>query len=263
MSTASNQISIRKIKRRAKKLKAQLDLPYHQTLNLASQEAGLKDYSHVIRSKQSIAARQYTVRIIETWRDPYSRQSGSVSLSLELPLPLRELVKEHHLQGRLSGMRFAGETHLQGQVSAQSEQIARWYACRAARSLQFMAATGLRPSSKHRYVWPKDDINLAVPGRDHYAVWYHPALRLHFITDEPYASRAVRDYPDREAWCLANGYKMGRAEWRGMHQVDGDRGTVLFLLASGEAAKHVKSLIDKLDRSPPAINQQDWDSLTA
>jgi hypothetical protein len=253
--------SIPSIKRLARAIQGVEGCKYSDALETAAQRAGHPTFhAAMIAAKASSSLPQYPVTLIEHWRDVDAKEAGVMELTLAISQPLTCLVKPHQMEGRLGAYKIAGADRLVSQVTIHGrETTARWFVARAGRVLQFMDATGLKPSKKHRNIWPKDDTNLGMPGADHYVVWYHPELRQHVITDEPYHGSVRRNDIDRTEWCERFGYVMQPVEWPGMHNPHPGNvgGTVLYLIAKAADQVPLEALAKKANALPSPVNNED------
>lgn len=249
--------SIPSIKRLARAIQAAEGCKYSDALNAAAQRAGHASFHAAIHASSCPApTARHSVTIIDHWRDIDAKEAGVVELTLQLSHPLRDLVRPHHLQGRLNAYKIIGTDTLAGQITIGGrESTAKWFAARTGRCLQFMDATGLKPSRKHSNIWPDDDTDKRVPGADHYVVWYHPELETHVISDEPYHGHVRHHDPERRQWCDEHGYVIEPVTWAGMHNPAPDGGTVLYLIAKAADRKIVRRLAELANQLPDVITE--------
>src|SRR5690554_1908533 len=95
--------------------------------------------------------------------------------------------------------------------------------------LQFMAATKLRPSSGHSRAYLDGNPSNAIPGKDHYSIWYQIDTKRYLFVDEPYEEAVKHKAQKREAWANQHGFSILRPEWPGMYAPD--IGSRLYLVA--------------------------------
>src|SRR3546814_16020038 len=75
---------------------------------------------------------------------------GTAQIDLKLRVPLTELVRRHHLTGYLGACKVEDSVFLEWTGQQRHANETQWYIGRIARALQFMDATGLKPSSARR-----------------------------------------------------------------------------------------------------------------
>jgi hypothetical protein len=231
----ANPSSIPSIKRLARAIQASDRCKYAQALEIAAQTAGHSTFHAAMSAAQTAPPLpRHSISIINRWRDTRAQEMGTVELEMTISQPLTSLVKPHQMVGRLGGYQLMGDKTLVGKdVIHAAESTAKWFSAKAGRAVQFMDATGLKPSKKYRFVWPDDDTNNRIPGADHYVVWYDPERKKYVITDEPYHGSIRRNDHERTAWCRKHGYDLQPVDWAGMHNPSPDNigGTVLYLIA--------------------------------
>ncbi|TIX18813.1 MAG: hypothetical protein E5V35_34290, partial [Mesorhizobium sp.] len=86
-------------------------------------------------------------------------------------------------------------------------------ACGAARVLQFMDITGLRPSKAR--VEPRGGYSARLPGHDHGSVWFDPVAKHHVGADEPYSGSALSKMAERDAWARQHNWSLAKPDWAG------------------------------------------------
>ena len=139
---------------------------------------------------------------------------------------------------------------------------ARRRVCAAARTLAFIDATGLRPSSAFRRAFPSDyfEYGIRIPGQDHATVWFDPSNRRYLIANEPYEaaaeSRRSRGEQEQQQWCEKYGYDTTKAPWLGMYNPDG--GTHLYLFSHKNKGIALEPVIAALAQLAPPLVEADW-----
>lgn len=150
----------------------------------------------------------------------------------------------------------------------------------AARSLAFMAATGLQPLTTPRG-WTKAFPSPAemrkkgllmsefdcqrFPCQDHASFWTDPTTGGFLITNEPYMGNPERNpfemerLANCEAWCEKVGFVMASPQWGGMYNPYG--GSRLFLMTRREGPRSIplEPLVAALDRLPPPVSDVAWE----
>ncbi|QRM45137.1 DUF5623 domain-containing protein [Rhizobium sp. BG4] len=227
--------TIEGIKRLARDISKHDGVAHSIGLDRASSRAGFSNYQHarrsILASSTTTIASEFSTFISVYWRDPKTKISGSKIIQVALPKALDEIVPSRnykHARGLAYFKRSASDLIYCEMTSDSSSALA--LACKAARALQFMAATGLQPSSKAVPV--SDGRGSGLPGRDHGSSWFDPESRRYIYVDEPYAA-AVKDRQDERAdWGRRNGWEVARAIWPGMYYPEG--GSELYLATEGK-----------------------------
>ena len=246
------------IKRRAAEVKQQHEMSYMKALDIAAQMAGFQNYKDAKRSIELRNAQyRYPVTLSEHWYDRTTLESGNETLTFDLSQPIAELVKPHQLRGRMSGLRMVDNVCLKSRANPSSDQaMARWYACRTARTLQFMETTGLKPTDSLR-AYPKSDWENRPYGADHDCQWYDPESRRYVLTDEPYPKSSPDTERKRAQWAEEHGYCIVQSRWFGIHNVI----TELYLIAKRADRAWIEALVQKLESSRAPLSEENWSSL--
>src|SRR3546814_16945418 len=92
----------------------------------------------------------HNVTVRQNWWGYETRESGTAQIDLKLRVPLTELVRRHHLTGYLGACKVEDSVFLERTGQQRHANETQWYIGRIARALQFMDATGLKPSSARR-----------------------------------------------------------------------------------------------------------------
>lgn len=242
------------LKRAAKKVNRETGVTHAQALDHVARAGGFQNFIHASRNVgEAKPAPRFPVTISQYWFDRKAKTRGTESLLIHFSQPLTGLVRLHHLKGYLGGAQLQGEDRLYGHGEGEDRDHARKLASRLARVLQFMDATGLKPSTGMRF-YPKSDWHNRPPGVDHEHGWYDPRTKTHLFTDEPYAI-GEQTQAERATWCERHEFDIlgsNRASIYGY-------GTELYLIAKRGAVLDLKALLAKLEASPPPISENDWD----
>lgn len=251
--------SIEGIKQFAKRLKKSGGIQHAVALDQAAKAAGYGNYTHALRAisggnpaPQSL----FSLYISVLWRDRTTKAMGCELLKMQLGEPLDALVKpaQYKASRGLGTMRREGPDHLADTHTVSSQELAREAACEAARTIQFIAATGLVPSNAKRS-FPRGDFQNRMPGSDHDAAWYDPAAKIFVRTNEPYVSNSVT--PQQQAWASRHGWAVALSPWKGMYRPD--NGTSLFLLADVSKEISLDKIISELAKAQAPIVASNWD----
>lgn len=249
------------IKRYTKTLKKSLTLTHARALDEAAMAGGYKNFRHAqnVLGKGRPAPAEHLAYISVTWRDADTNAAGEEILSLHLDTPLNALVKPNHLKAARHLLDFKMKTadHLAYDFVESSRKKARRRACAVARTLAFMQATGLRPSSGRSRAYPQGDLRNALPGRDHGSVWFDPTTKVYIYVDEPYADSIKSRVNERQAWSKTHGWAVARPNWAGMYNPDG--GCELYLASDKTKGFDLETAVAALNALPPPFIEADWD----
>lgn len=247
------------IKRLAKSIKRERNLPHHQALDLAAREAGFQNIRHAQHQLQEGASpamplpASKAVFLSAYW--VAGGASGRETLRVLLPEPLTPPLTPSQMRDARNLAHFRNEyaDHLERHTELDSQTEARQSVLAAARTLQFLAATGLRPASgsvrENLYLRFQREL----PGHDHYSVWVDPASKAWVYLDEPYGSVARV----RHDWVVRAGLQLIESAWGGLYQPGS---TTPFLLCQSEGL--ADRLRAQLATLPPAstmrVDLQNW-----
>lgn len=254
------------IKRLAKSLKAQRGIKHIRALDDAAQSAGFQNFRHasnILGAKQERPRRGHRVFITVYWKDREVGGDGRETLTIWLSAPWGDLITPAQLQNHraLVHFRAEGPDHLAWPVLVQSQSHARRMACAAARTFHFMDATKLRPSKSHSRAFPGGRSTNAVPGRDHYSIWYDRETKRYLFADEPYESAADSKAAERAAWAQHHGFVIMKPAWSGMYNPDG--GSRLYLIADAQKGILLGPIVEVLDALPAPVVEEGWDGESA
>jgi hypothetical protein len=243
-SPSVSSVSITEIKKLAKDIKKQTGAKHHEALARASALFGFANFHIATKRLGEDSTPGFDTKIVLPWNYHEERTKGKASRTIQLQKPLSEIVKPHHMCGRLGGFRLS-EGCLVSEERWASQDVADWYVLKTARVLQFMDITGFKPCRKSN-LWPNLDWNSKIPGSDHYEVWYDPIRKKYIMTDEPYRPAYRQVAQERQDWCDQHGYQAVQTRWPGMHNPDEKTGTTLFLIARNYDAVPLRSIEKKL-----------------
>lgn len=262
------------IKRLANTIKSEQGVKKHaRALDKASQSAGFENFRHarnVLCSTSapstSISSRRragHRLFLTAYWKDRSSGESGRETLCLWLSVPWANLITPPQMKMNRELMHFGieGSDHLARPYLIESQSQARRQICAAARVLEFMDATRLRPSKGHSRAYPGGRSLNAPPGRNHSSVWFDPITKRYVLADEPYEA-AVKDRTDeRDQWALRHGFEIRRPTWPGMYNPDG--GSRLYLIADAQKGVPLEPILTALDRLSAPLVENTWDGESA
>tara|TARA_R110002051_G_scaffold6914_2_gene32682 strand:+ start:19747 stop:21051 length:1305 start_codon:yes stop_codon:yes gene_type:complete len=237
------------IKRLASNISKREGVAHSVGLDQAAVCAGYANYKNALRTLNSSAivapSPHFSIFISVFWRNPGTKERGTEIIEVSLPKTLDRIIdarRYKYVRG-LWNFRRVADDHLLCQAGIERRDIALAEACRAARALQFMAATGLRPSS--RRTPPGYYGQNKIPGLDHGSGWYHPGTKQQVFVDEPYAAAVVGLQDDRAAWAERNGWEITKPDWLGMYYPDG--GCELYLLSNLKNGHPAASVVSGLE----------------
>ncbi len=250
------------IKRLAKQIKAAQGLSHSESLDCASVAAGYQNFRHAQTALSRLsppaeATPIYRLFLTAYWRNRKAGTTGRETLTIALSAPWSDLLSRSEIKLARGMEDFVpeGPDHLSKRHIADSQSNAREAVCHAARTLQFVAATRLRPSRGYSRAYPKGDVDNRMPGQDHVCVWFDQGKR-YLIADEPYERVVNLRRQERATWCQANGYTELKLSWPGMHNPFG--GTRLYLISNTAKGVPLEPLSKILDQLPMPYSASDW-----
>ncbi|QQE90096.1 DUF5623 domain-containing protein [Azotobacter chroococcum] len=216
------------IKRLAKSIRKQDQIPHLEALNKAAQSSGYENYHHarhvLERAMGPMPLKQsYSIYLSAYWSDMSTKPAaaGLETLRIELPKPLLSILQKHQCGSarNLEGFFIEFEDHLEMRANVDSQSRARELLYRAALTLQFMEATGLRPATT-RIQWKKMRVVEDLPQHDHMSRWLAPTGQW-VALDEPYDHITEQDSVERRAaWVESHGLHLSRPAWSGLYYPD-------------------------------------------
>jgi hypothetical protein len=263
-SEAIRPSTIDGIKRLSTSLKREQGIPHLRALDEAAQIAGFQNFRHASnvlpKGTESKRVRpRCQVFITAYWKDRKLGSDGRETLTISLSTPWANLITSAQLLNHRALMHFRGEgpDHLARINLVESQSQARRAACAAARALQFMDATKLRPSKGHSKAFPGGRSTNAVPGRDHGSVWYEPESKRYLFVDEPYEAAVNDRAAERATWATKHGYEIVKVEWAGIYNPDG--GSRLYLVADSKKGVPLAPIAKALNALHRPLVEAAWD----
>lgn len=225
-SNSARPSTVSGIKRMAKAIGRKDEVSHSKALDLAAQECGYESYHHARRALERLSSedrptqRSYSIYLSAYWRDQSKRprEAGLETLKVELRSPLWSILQKHQVgwTRNLEGYFIEYEDHLEMRGDVDSQLRARELLPRAALSLQFMEATGLRPAT-NSVQRKKMQVVEDLPQHDHMSRWLAPAGQW-VVLDEPYDHVTEEDAVERRAsWLERHGLHMSRPAWGGLY----------------------------------------------
>lgn len=256
------------IKRLAKSIKVERGIQHVRALDDAAKSAGFQNFKHARNvlnngTDRPHARSGHRLYLTVYWRDKESDTRGRETLTIWLGTLWSDLITPAQLDNHRALTHFQpeGPDHLARRDLVQSQSQARRAICAAARTLQFMDTTKLRPSKSHSRAFPGGRSSNAVPGRDHYSIWYDRASKRYLFADEPYEPAVESRTAERAAWSEHHGFDIAKPSWPGMYNPDG--GSRLYLIADAVKGVPLAPIVAALDRLPAPIFEAAWDGESA
>jgi hypothetical protein len=256
------------IKRLAKSIRNERGIQHIRALDVAAQSAGFQNFKHaqnVLKGGRTHQPQHPGHRLFLTayWSDKESGAKGRETLTLWLETLWSELIGPRQLSNErtLGRFRSEGPDHLVERYRVGSQSQARRMICAAARTLQFMDATKLRPSQGHSRTLPHGTSKSSLPGRDHSSIWYDRNSKRYLLADEPYERAALSYADERAAWSERHGFTIAKPSWPGMYNPDG--GSRLYLVADSKKGIPLEPVVAALDQIPEPIAEATWDGESA
>ncbi|CAM0555446.1 hypothetical protein EHLJMEHL_00604 [Vreelandella titanicae] len=256
------------IKRLAKSLKTERGIQHARALDDAAQAAGFQNFLHASKilrvvPKPEQSRPEHRLFLTSYWKDRESDASGRETLIIWLSVPWGDLITPSQFQNHRALVRFRAEgpDHLASEYLQPTQSGARRAVCAVARVLQFMEATKLRPSKSHSRAFPGGRSSNAVPGRDHYSIWYDRESKRYLFVDEPYEGAVERRAQERDAWAKQHGFAIVKPGWAGMYAPN--VGSRLYLIADETKGVPLQPIVTALDKLGSPIVEDVWSGMSA
>lgn len=211
------------IKRKAKSVGRQKQIPYLMALDVVSQLSGYENFHHARRLLQRTdgGPQRHSIFISAYWRDTSTKpaSAGLEVLEIKLPRPLMHFLSKHQCSyaRNLEGFFIEYSDHLEMRLNTESRERAKERLIRAALALQFIEATGLRPVTNQRQRLMIKKAN-ELPSTDHASKWVSEVAGHWLVLDEPYKGVTQGSKLEaREAWVAANDLHWARLDWNGLY----------------------------------------------
>ncbi|MDT8990573.1 hypothetical protein RQP54_06805 [Curvibacter sp. APW13] len=249
------------IKSYASDLKKSLGLGHIAALQQAAEAAGYQNLSHAkaaLASPATVLAPRHITIITCHWKDRKTKNTGTEGLAVDLATPLWDIatVEQMKKDPLLSDFFVYDKKQLVADAIRSSQDSARQTINQVARVLQFMDATGLRPSRSHRRIYPGNTSQNRIPGADHTRAWFDPATRAFLMTDEPYDFAIERRVNERAQWADRHKYQVLKAKWQGMYAPD--VGSRLYLVGNVTQSIALGKMLAAIDKLPDAFCGDNW-----
>ena len=251
------------IKRLANQLKKAEDITHKSALHSAARRAGFENYEHARKSLgNSLTAQNQSHKIFLTayWTDRETFKIGRETLEIKLVVPLQILCTraEMKLVGGLCNLRVASADHLVMDGLRPSQSYAQDELCKAARALQFMEATGLRPCPYEEAQKAIANLNGQLPKKDHPSDWHDPVSGQFILIDEPYSKAIV--CPERAKWAKENNWFLKAAIWPGLYF---PYRCAFFVASEKSDSFDFDALMETINAMPDPVTAERWPGETA
>jgi len=249
------------IKRLARSFKKAEEMRHSAALDRAAVQAGFENYQHAnrqLKSANTEAIHRTLTNVLDFYLTAYWRsgvEAGRETLRLQLSKPIDEIISgRQRRKTALHAFRREAPDHLvfSGTLSEQSK--ARWFVCKAARVLQFCAATMLVPATPPRRLPGTEKL----PFCDHGSVWLDRKTDTYITADEPYLGAVENDRGERDRWAHSLGLSIVCSPWRGMHNPDGTTGTQLYLIAPASDDNALSAVVQRLRQAGEPVIESTW-----
>ncbi len=243
------------IKSFAKRLKRDKRIKHSDALDQAAQAAGFSNFTNANRELSGQSRR--FIWITARWFNRASKARGQETLKVALAKTYAELVTPRQAKNDryLGNVRSDAPDHLIVQSMSEDQELARRHVCEVARTLQFIDATGLKPSDARR-AYPKGRFDNRVPDQDHPSVWWDQQNRRHVRADEPYVRAGDPISAERLAWAERHGWEIVKPAWGSIYWTDG--GCWLLLMADKAKGPSIAPLAEALERAPRPVAASRW-----
>lgn len=246
-------IILETLKRLARRIKRERDVPHFQALDLAAQQFGFANYTHAKRALEK-AALDLSTKILVSAMSRTKSSPAWVNSAIEVPIrkSISELSVKKYLRGYLGGCRVVSENHIELDPfdnNILDVSVAQNYVRQVARTLQFMDATGLKPSGAKR-IYPGGGYWNRPPLADHDSGWYDPESKAYLLLTEPYPRRLALDSPEQRQWEEKHKFNCKPLTWGSIYS---DR-TEAYILAADKFSATMDAVISKLSNYPRPID---------
>lgn len=252
------------IKSLAGDLKKTLGIKHHEAMQQAAVAAGYQNLAHaqaVLAHATPYAAPspRHITTIVRHWKDPDTNQAGTEALAIELAHSFTELAPSREVLEKQNFLRaywVCNRNQLIATSFDRAQVTARRAICQTARVLQFMDASGLRPSRSSSRIYPANSSRNRIPGASHTHAWHNPKTRDYLMTDEPYEGSTEEHLGNREEWARTHDYEVRKVGWLGMYAPE--VGSRLYLVGNKKGGIDLTKMQQALDQLPDVFRTNKW-----
>lgn len=239
------------IKRLAKAIKRELDIPYMDALEEAAHKAGFQNFLHAKRAIEA-STTKHSAFLTVYWkdRDAMPWRGGRETIEVVLSRPLADLITRHQVSycRNLKGFKMESVDHLEMVQDITNQSRAVELLMRASITLQFLDATRLRPAHTQAQ-YKAMRIATHIPGKDHESWWIDPQSNEWLVLDEPYQ----RARKERMPWLLEHGLKSTNTSWPGLYYPGSCVPSMIS--PSMELLERVRSQVEAIPSGAPATGE--------
>jgi hypothetical protein len=172
---------------------------------------------------------------------------STVQATIPLRQKLRAFLRPAHLKlcDRSNGFRLDAEDRIVAELGQVREIYALERITQVVRTIQFMDATGLVPTSQEIYGRTTISKSQRLPGQDHATTWCHPQTGAMVLLDEPYGY-VDEMYRDRKSWAKRHGFGVHRLDYQGTYRPG--CGIVCDLVFPEKQEKLVQNIIERIEK---------------
>ena len=176
---------------------------------------------------------------------------ASCRSTLQATIPVRQnlraFLRPAHMKlcDRFDQFHLIAKDHIQAKLGLVREAHVRERILQVARTIQFMDATGLVPTSEEIYGRQTYSKEQRLPGQDHATTWCDPDTGAMVLLDEPYGY-VDEMYGDRKSWAKRQGFVVHRLDYQGTYRPG--CGIVCDLVFREEQKNFVQKVIDQIER---------------
>lgn len=262
-TTAVSPKTILGIKRLATSIKRELQIPHTKALDVAAKRAGYTNFRNA-QNRIGASGRSpltpgcnsdtYPIWITAYWRDREYR-TGRETLRISARQQWIQVLKRSEIASSRGLQKFRADAadHLETIRDLADQGSARRAVCEAARTLQFMEVTGLRPLTGHVNRLTKWADRL--PRRDHATAWRDPDTQTVVVVDEPYSAAPDQMLTDRSSWAQTACAAIGFTSWPGMYYPGA---AAMFLAIGGGRVDILQRLSSVLDSAADPVDADNW-----
>ena len=238
------------VKRLAKRLKKARGLKHAVALDRAAIQAGFQDYRHACQAGPALPA--FEVRITGHFSEDGNRKT--IVTHVRLGRGVRSFLRPQDIRHceRFHNMSILSDDHLEAYFGRSTESYVRHCMAKTARALQFMDATGLKPSSAQIYPRHAYGPGHRLPRQDHAITWRDPETKALVMTDEPYG-HVDRVDGERDVWARQNGYTIRGLDWGGTYFPEG--GAVCDLVSHAKKGLPVEMILKRMKHAGPCFRE--------
>jgi hypothetical protein len=248
------------IKRLAKRFSKEDGVSHSIGLDRASVAAGFSNFKHATRKlASSVGGEKSVPKEIPTfrtyisvlWHDPKKDKKGNLTVIVDLPRPLDDMIakaKCWHL-GSATSFKSSASDRIYGKLTMEYGANPVAEAAYVARQLTFMAATGLRPLEWDHLDCQGPD---SLPNIDHVSYWVDQATGIEVCVSEPSGKQYDFEYTE---WAERKKHVVCFPTWKGIYKPGFCHMVVVGL---EEHANEIKRMVKAIDELPWPLTEYNF-----